>query len=203
MFERFTDKARSSVVLAQEQARRLNHGYIGTEHLLLGLLAESEGLAARVLSEIGVRASDVEADIDQMIGRGEDEASAGQIPFTPRAKKVLELSLREALQLGHNYIGTEHILLGIIREGEGVAAQISPSAEASPSKRSASVWSPNCEKTALRRDSRLAHLPRRMSSRLPKASPATPQLGAIISWARSHVQRAAWQRVPGRTRDRL
>ena len=124
MFERFTDRARSSVVLAQVQARRLKHGYIGTEHILLGLLAESEGLAARVLGEMGVRITDVEADIEQIIGRGEDEAPAGHIPFTPRAKKVLELSLREALQLGHNHIGTEHILLGIIREGDGVAARI-------------------------------------------------------------------------------
>jgi ATP-dependent Clp protease ATP-binding subunit ClpA len=124
MFERFTDRARSSVVLAQVQARRLKHGYIGTEHLLLGLLAESDGLAARILGEVGVRITDVEADIEQIIGRGEEETPAGHIPFTPRAKKVLELSLREALQLGHNYIGTEHILLGIVREGEGVAAQV-------------------------------------------------------------------------------
>jgi ATP-dependent Clp protease ATP-binding subunit ClpC len=124
MFERFTERARHSVVLAQVQARRLNHGYVGTEHLLLGLLAESEGLAARILDEVGVGIADVEADIEQIIGRGEEAAPAGHIPFTPHAKKVLELSLRAALQLGHNYIGTEHILLGIIREGEGVAAQI-------------------------------------------------------------------------------
>ena len=123
MFERFTDRARASVVLAQDQARRLHHGYIGTEHLLLGLLAEPDGVAAKVLNAMGVRIAAVEADVVEIIGRG-DEEPPGHIPFTPRAKKVLELSLREALQLGHGYIGTEHILLGIIREGEGVAAQI-------------------------------------------------------------------------------
>jgi ATP-dependent Clp protease ATP-binding subunit ClpA len=123
MFERFTDRARASVVLAQEQARRLHHGYIGTEHLLLGLLAETEGVAARVLGAMGVRIAAVEADVVELIGRGEAEPS-GHIPFTPRAKKVLELSLREALQLGHGHIGTEHILLGIVREGDGVAAEV-------------------------------------------------------------------------------
>jgi len=123
MFERFTDRARASVVLAQEQARRLRHSYIGTEHLLLGLLAETDGVAAKVLGEMGVRINAVQADVAEIIGRGETVPS-GHIPFTPRAKKVLELSLREALRLGHAYIGTEHILLGIIREGEGVAAQV-------------------------------------------------------------------------------
>jgi ATP-dependent Clp protease ATP-binding subunit ClpA len=123
MFERFTDGARASVVLAQEQARRLRHGYIGTEHLLLGLLAEPDDVAARVLGEMGVRITAVRADVAEIIGYGETEPS-GHIPFTPRAKKVLELSLREALQLGHRDIGTEHILLGIVREGEGVAAQV-------------------------------------------------------------------------------
>jgi ATP-dependent Clp protease ATP-binding subunit ClpA len=123
MFERFTDRARTSVVLAQEQARLLNHSYIGTEHILLGLLREGDGVAARVLGEMGVRLAAVCGDVEQIIGRGE-EAPPCHIPFTPRAKKVLELSLREALQLGHNYIGTEHILLGIIREAEGVAAQV-------------------------------------------------------------------------------
>jgi ATP-dependent Clp protease ATP-binding subunit ClpA len=123
MFERFTDGARASVVLAQEQARRLRHSYIGTEHLLLGLLAETDDVAARILSEMGVRITGVRSDVAEIIGYGETEPS-GHIPFTPRAKKVLELSLREALQLGHRYIGTEHILLGIVREGEGVAAQV-------------------------------------------------------------------------------
>jgi ATP-dependent Clp protease ATP-binding subunit ClpA len=123
MFERFTDRARASVVLAQDQARRLHHEHIGTEHLLLGLLAETDGVAAKVLDAMGVRIAAVEADVVAIIGRGEAEPS-GHIPFTPRAKKVLELSLREALQLGHAHIGTEHILLGLVREGEGVAAEV-------------------------------------------------------------------------------
>jgi ATP-dependent Clp protease ATP-binding subunit ClpC len=124
MFERFTDRARYSVVLAQEEARRLNHDYIGTEHLLLGLLGEADGVGARVLRQLGIGLEAVRADVEGLIGRGVTPSAAGHIPFTPRSKKVLELSLREALQLGHNYIGTEHILLGLVREGEGVAAQV-------------------------------------------------------------------------------
>jgi ATP-dependent Clp protease ATP-binding subunit ClpA len=123
MFERFTDKARQSVVVAQEEARLLNHDYIGTEHLLLGLLSQPESIAAGVLTRLGISLDGTRADVEAFIGRGAGPP-AGHIPFTPRAKKVLELSLREALQLGHNYIGTEHILLGIVREGEGVAAQV-------------------------------------------------------------------------------
>ncbi len=123
MFERFTEPARQVVVLAQEEARALKHNYIGTEHLLLGLLREREGLAARALGALGVQLEDVRAQVAQIIGQG-DEVEAGQIPFTPRAKRVLDLSLREALSLGHNYIGTEHLLLGIARENEGVAARI-------------------------------------------------------------------------------
>ena len=123
MFERFSDRARQSVVLAQEEARRLGHTYIGTEHLLLGLLREADGIAAKALMRIGVGLSDVRAEVIEIIGEG-SEPPTGHIPFTPRSKKVLELSLREALQLGHNYIGTEHILLGLVREGEGVAAQV-------------------------------------------------------------------------------
>ncbi len=123
MFERFTDRARNVVVLAQEEARLLNHNYIGTEHLLLGLIRESEGIAAKALVSLGVELDAVREQVEEIVGRGAREPS-GHIPFTPRAKKVLELSLREALQLGHNYIGTEHILLGMIREGEGVAAQV-------------------------------------------------------------------------------
>jgi len=124
MFERFTNRARRVVVLAQEEARRLKHDYIGTEHILLGLIADGEGTAARVLDGIGIRLDTVRDQVEQIIGSGKSVSSGGPIPFTPRAKKVLELSLREALQLGSNYIGTEHILLGIIREGHGVAAQI-------------------------------------------------------------------------------
>jgi hypothetical protein len=123
MFERFTDRARRVVVLAQEEARLLNHNYIGTEHILLGLAHEGEGVAARALTELGISLEAVRAQVEEIIGRGQ-QAPTGHIPFTPRAKKVLELSLREALELGHNYIGTEHILLGLIREGEGVAAQV-------------------------------------------------------------------------------
>ena len=123
MFERFTDRARRVVVLAQEEARQLSHSYIGTEHVLLGLIHEGEGVAAKALESLGISLEAVRGQVEEIIGRG-GSAPSGHIPFTPRAKKVLELSLREALQLGHNYIGTEHILLGLIREGEGVAAQV-------------------------------------------------------------------------------
>ena len=123
MFERFTDRARRVVVLAQEEARLLNHNYIGTEHILLGLIHEGEGVAAKALESLGISLDAVREQVQDIIGQGQ-QAPSGHIPFTPRAKKVLELSLREALQLGHNYIGTEHILLGLIREGEGVAAQV-------------------------------------------------------------------------------
>src|SRR5213082_2243573 len=123
MFERFTDRARRVVVLAQEEARMLNHNYIGTEHILLGLIHEGEGVAAKALESLGISLEAVRQQVKEIIGQGQ-AAPTGHIPFTPRAKKVLELSLREALQLGHNYIGTEHILLGLIREGEGVAAQV-------------------------------------------------------------------------------
>src|SRR5437899_1639275 len=122
MFERFTDRARRVVVLAQEEARMLNHNYIGTEHILLGLIHEGEGVAAKALESLGISLEGVRQQVEEIIGQGQ-QAPSGHIPFTPRAKKVLELSLREALQLGHNYIGTEHILLGLIREGEGVDAQ--------------------------------------------------------------------------------
>jgi ATP-dependent Clp protease ATP-binding subunit ClpC len=123
MFERFTDRARRVVVLAQEEARMLNHNYIGTEHILLGLIHEGEGVAAKALESLNISLEAVRSQVEEIIGQGQ-AAPTGHIPFTPRAKKVLELSLREALQLGHNYIGTEHILLGLIREGEGVAAQV-------------------------------------------------------------------------------
>jgi hypothetical protein len=123
MFERFTDRARRVVVLAQEEARLLNHNHIGTEHILLGLVHEGEGVAYLALTELGISLEAVRAQVEAEIGQG-SEAPGRHIPFTPRAKKVLELSLREALQLGHNYIGTEHILLGLIREGEGVAARV-------------------------------------------------------------------------------
>ena len=123
VFERFTERARQVVVLAQDEARALKHNYIGTEHILLGLLREEEGLAARVLESLDITVEEVRAQVARIVGQG-DEVTSGQIPFTPRAKKVLELALREALSLGHNYIGTEHILLGLVRENEGVAARI-------------------------------------------------------------------------------
>lgn len=123
MFERFTERARQVVVLAQDEARHLKHNFIGTEHLLLGLMREQEGLANRVLESLGVDPEDIRSRVINIIGKG-DEMIAGQLPFTPRAKKVIEFSLREALSLGHNYIGTEHILLGLIREDGGVATRI-------------------------------------------------------------------------------
>jgi hypothetical protein len=130
MFERFTDRARRVVVLAQEEARHLNHSHIGTEHILLGLINEKQGVAAIALTELGISLEGARAQVVEIVGQGAEEPSS-HIPFTPRAKKVLELALREALQFGHNYIGTEHILLGLIREGEGVAAQVLKSQGAS------------------------------------------------------------------------
>ncbi len=123
MFERFTDRARRAIVLAQDEARKLDHNHIGTEHILLGLLRDGEGVAVAALDGLGISLEETRAKVTEIIGRGSDQPS-GHIPFTPRAKKVLELSLREALELGTDYIGTEHILLGLIREGEGVAAQV-------------------------------------------------------------------------------
>jgi ATP-dependent Clp protease ATP-binding subunit ClpC len=124
MFERFTHRARRVVVLAQEESRLLGHNHIGTEHILLGLVREGDGVAAIALQRLGIELELVRKRVEEIIGRGEGVPSMAHIPFTPRAKKVLELSLREALGLGHNYIGTEHILLGVVREGEGVAAQV-------------------------------------------------------------------------------
>lgn len=123
MFERFNDGALRVVVLAQEESRLLNHNYIGTEHILLGLIHQGEGIAAQVLKSLGVELDQVRLEIEEIIGVG-GSAPSGHIPFTPRGRKVLELALREALQLGHNYIDTEHILLGLVREGEGVGAQV-------------------------------------------------------------------------------
>jgi ATP-dependent Clp protease ATP-binding subunit ClpC len=124
VFERFTERARQVVVLAQEEARALKHNYIGTEHILLGLIREEEGLAARVLESFDITLEEVREQVKRLVGQGDEEIVTGQIPFTPRAKKVLELALREALSLGHNYIGTEHVLLGVVRENQGVAARI-------------------------------------------------------------------------------
>jgi ATP-dependent Clp protease ATP-binding subunit ClpA len=133
VFERFTDRARRVVVLGQEEARMLHHDYIGTEHLLLGLIHDGETVACRALESLEISLPAVRARVEEIIGRGQSTPS-GHIPFTPRAKKVLELSLREAMQLGHNYIGTEHILLGLIREGDGVGAEVLQSLGADPNK---------------------------------------------------------------------
>jgi len=133
MFERFTERARKIVVFAQEEARRLRHNYIGTEHLLLGLLREDEGVAARALSSLNVTLDEVREQVESIVGHGED-VPGGQAPFTPRSKKVLELALRESMQLGHNYIGTEHILLGLVRESEGVAARVLSNLDVDPDK---------------------------------------------------------------------
>jgi ATP-dependent Clp protease ATP-binding subunit ClpC len=133
MFERFTERARKVVVLAQEEARHFNHNYIGTEHLLLGLLREDEGVAARALASLNVTLDEVREQVESIVGYGE-EGTGAQAPFTPRSKKVLELALREALQLGHNYIGTEHILLGLVRESEGVAARVLSNLDVDPDK---------------------------------------------------------------------
>jgi ATP-dependent Clp protease ATP-binding subunit ClpC len=123
VFERFTERARQVVVLAQDESRRLGHPYIGTEHILLGLLREEEGIAARVLEQLDVTVEEVRTQVARIVGQG-DEVTTGQIPFTPRGKRTLELALREAVSLGHDYIGTEHILLGLVREKEGLAARI-------------------------------------------------------------------------------
>ncbi len=122
MFERFTDRARRVVILAQDEARAMNHNYVGTEHILLGLIHEGEGIAAKALGQLGISLEGARTQVEEIIGKG-TQAPAGHIPFTARAKRVLELSLREALQLNHPYIGTEHILLGVLREGEGVASR--------------------------------------------------------------------------------
>ena len=124
MFERYTEKARQVVVLGQDEARSFKHNHFGTEHLLLGLLRVDDGLASRSLTSLGLTADGVREQISRIVGSGDEEVRTGQIPFTPRSKKVLEMSLREALSLGHNYIGTEHILLGLVRENEGAAARI-------------------------------------------------------------------------------
>ena len=136
MFERFTDRARRVLVLGQEEARLLNHDFFGTEHILLGLIHEGDGVAAQVLGRMGIELEDVREKVEETIGLSDLSRGAptGSPPFTPRAKKVLELALREALQLGHNHIGTEHILLGIIREGEGVAVQVLTSLGADPAR---------------------------------------------------------------------
>jgi Clp amino terminal domain, pathogenicity island component len=133
MFERFTRRARKVVVLAQEEAARLHHNYIGTEHILLGLVSEGEGVASQALTSLGVTLEAVREQVESIVGYGEG-GTGGQVPFTPRAKKVLELGLREAMQLGHNYIGTEHFLLGLVREGQGVASRVFSNLDIAPDR---------------------------------------------------------------------
>jgi ATP-dependent Clp protease ATP-binding subunit ClpC len=134
VFERFTERARQVVVLAQDEARSFKHNYIGTEHVLLGLLREEEGIAARTLASMGMTLEGARAEVESIVGIGESEVTSGQIPFTPRAKKVLELALREALAMGHNHIGTEHVLLGLLREEDAVAVQILRAAGLAPER---------------------------------------------------------------------
>ncbi len=173
-FARFTDRARRVVVLAQEEARLLNHNYVGTEHILLGLLREGEGVAARALACGGISLEVVRAQVEVIIGRGQSVPS-GHIPFTPRAKKVLELSLREALQLGHNYVGTEHILLGLLREDEGVAAQVLVKLGAGHARLRKQVLRLLADDTATSRGQ--GELPGGPAGRLPADTAATPGLG--------------------------
>ncbi len=183
MFERFTERARQVIVLAQEEARNLRHNYIGTEHLLLGLLREADGVAARVLGSLDVTLEEVRGEVSRIVGEGDSE-SQGQIPFTPRAKKVLELALREALSLGHNYIGTEHVLLGLVRESEGVAARILGDLDVDPERVRQEVMrmlsAPSQAAAAGRRRGRCR--PRARSARAPRCStssgatsPSTPK----------------------------
>jgi ATP-dependent Clp protease ATP-binding subunit ClpA len=173
MFERFTQRARHTVVLAQEEARQLDHNYIGTEHLLLGLLGEPESVAGVVLARFGITRDAVRAEVTKKVGRGKKTPAAGHIPFTPRAKKTLELSLREAHALRHNYIGTEHILLGLIRESEGVAAQILGEHTALLSLRMAVID----ETTAM------------SPAEQPPAAEEDDENNAVLRWLRSRLSR--------------
>ncbi|MGH9031253.1 MAG: Clp protease N-terminal domain-containing protein, partial [Acidimicrobiia bacterium] len=167
MFERFTDRARRVLVLAQEEARLLDHDYIGTEHILLGIVREGDGVGAKALESIGIPLEAVRAQVQEIVGRG-PRAPSGHIPFTARAKTVLELSLREALQLGHNYIGTEHILLGLIREGEGVGAQV--------------LAKLGAEQTRVR-----AEVIRLLSGHMPQEASGPGPVGTTVAWPRARV----------------
>jgi ATP-dependent Clp protease ATP-binding subunit ClpC len=190
MFERFTERARQIVVLAQDEARMLKHNYIGTEHLLLGLLREEEGLAARVLESMDITLEEVRNQVSRIVGRGDEPLVSGQIPFTPRAKKVLELSLREAMALGHNYIGTEHILLGVVRENEGVAARILLDFDADADKIRNEVF-------------RMLGGPRRRSGAPPWPGPrgAAPELERIRALKDTAIEKGQFERA-AQLRDR-
>src|SRR5579859_1861874 len=183
MFERFTERARQVVVLAQEEARALKHNYIGTEHILLGLLREEEGVAAQVLTSLGVTGEKARTMVLSRVGSGE-EVSSGQIPFTPRAKKVLELALREALALGHTYIGTEHILLGLLQADDGVAARILLELDAGPDKIRPEVL-------------------RRLPAEPPPEPPGRPMPRAGPAGLRPMGAATIWARIVPEIRDRL
>jgi ATP-dependent Clp protease ATP-binding subunit ClpC len=172
VFERFTDRARRVLVLAQEEARLLNHSFIGTEHLLLSLLHEGEGIAARALDQLQITLEEVREKIEDTVG-GSDGLTIGSPPFTPREKMVLELSLREALQLDHNYIGTEHMLLGILREGEGVAARILLDVGSTPDEAREAVLTLLSELPP--EEQAPPHLTRRSGRQAPNPSPSTPE----------------------------
>ena len=200
MFERFTDRARRVLVLAQEEARLLNHSFIGTEHILLGLIHEGEGLAAKALESLGISLEAVREKVEETIGPA-GSAPTGSPPFTPRAKKVLELSLREALQLGHNYIGTEHMLLGLVREGEGVAAQVLAEPRRRPAPRAPAghpaalgLPGPRAQRRASRR--------RLGTEQAPPGSPVLDQFGREPHPARPRAQARPGDRPRPRDRAR-
>jgi ATP-dependent Clp protease ATP-binding subunit ClpC len=193
VFERFTDRARHVVVLAQAEARILEHDYIGTEHILLGLIQEGEGVAAKALESLEIPLEAVRTQVEEIVGRGQ-ATPTGHIPFTPRAKKVLELSLREALQLGHNYIGTEHLLLGLIREGEGVAAQVLERLGANVERVRQSVIEllegyipdPSTESYAPYQPRRWIGRRRRMMESIPLDTPTCPTCGRDLASHAGH-----------------
>jgi ATP-dependent Clp protease ATP-binding subunit ClpC len=182
VFERFTERARQVVVLAQDEARTLRHNYIGTEHILLGLLREQEGLAARVLDSLDITLEEVRAEVAKIVGQGE-EITTGQIPFTPRAKKVLELALREARSLGHEYIGTEHILLGVVRVDDGVAARILLDFDAGPETiRSQTIEVLGGAAPAGVAGRAFVPRPRRMPRRISDYRPPSPARWIAVGW---------------------
>jgi len=183
VFERFTERARQVVVLAQDESRRLGHGYIGTEHILLGLLREEEGIAARVLESMGVTLEEAQAEVDRLVERGEP-ASTGQIPFTPGGKKTLELALQEAVALGHHHIGTEHVLLGLARVDDGVASRILRTFDADPEKIRTEVV------RALSVEHRLEHAAPELEDVELTSPPLAPQVLAELERLDREIRRA-------------
>ena len=189
MFERFTERARQAIVLAQDESRMLRHSYIGTEHLLLGLLREEEGLAARALDALGITMDEMRSQVARIVGEG-DEAMGGNVPFTPRAKKVLELALKEAMSLDHNYIGTEHILLGLVRENEGVGARILLDYDADAEKIRAEIHSlmgGGTARTTFPGDPG-AHRPTRITVYCPRCDAPIESVGTAMTSGRFAVE---------------